>query len=144
MTTHNAALNQLLIDLGRSLLQYVGESWPWTSTTSSAKGQFDALVRREQQSVARLAALLNRRRWTIDFGSYPTEYTDLHYCSLDYLIGQLIQSASENLASVTSLRDRVSDDAEAAALLNEVAIDQEKIVNELRAIRNSLNAKSPA
>ena len=30
------------------------------------------------------------RRVAIDFGTYPTEFTDLQYLALDHLLGQLV------------------------------------------------------
>ncbi len=130
----NADLNQLLIDLGRSLLQYVGESWPWTSATSHAQDELQALVRRQQAGIARLASLLNERGWTIDFGTYPTEYTDLQYCALSYLLGQLIEGAVSLRGEVDGLLARSSGDPEAAAILERIAADQLHIVEELRRI----------
>ena len=91
--THcNDVLGDLLIDLSRCLLQYVGEGWPWTAGDESEQQIIDELVARQKQGVARLAELLSSRRVSIDFGTYPTDYTDLQYLALDHLLGQLVVS----------------------------------------------------
>lgn len=128
---YNPELNQLLIDLGRSLLQYVGECWPWTGTDGDDDGDQERtvihqLVARQHVAVAQLADLLANRHWPIDFGTYPTEYTDLHYMALDFLLGQLIANErsliSELEAGIETTR---YDDPQAAELLRDI-ISQER------------------
>ena len=136
----NAALNQLLIDLGRSLLQYVGESWPWTASTSSARQTVEKLVAQQQKSVAALAEMLSERAVPIDFGSYPTEYTDLQYLSLQFLLGELVRGGAEDVASVKSTIDECRSDAEAASLLEAILKSQTKILDELKTLQASATA----
>jgi hypothetical protein len=131
-----AALNQLLIDLGRSLLQYVGECWPWTGHTASVRKELLTLVERQQAGVRRLAELLLDRGTDIDFGTYPTEYTDLHYCALDFLLGELVKNASELLSDIEGTRLAVAGDAEAQSVLQSVANEQRAIVDSLKSIRS--------
>ena len=88
---NNSQLNFLLINLGRSLLQYVEECWPWSGNETHGN-PLDALVIAQKETIARLTDLLIQRRWNIDFGSYPTEYSDLHFVALDYLLLQLIEN----------------------------------------------------
>lgn len=137
LTSHNQELNRLLIDLGRSLLQYVGECWPWTSATSSAQGALEKLVRKQQAGVGKLFDLLNRRGHVVDFGAFPTEYTDLHYCALSFLLGQLIADAKGLVDEIAALQVRCSGDAEATAILGDLASSQAAILSELKSLAGS-------
>jgi len=131
---HNAELNQLVIDLGRSLLQYVSEAWPWISAgEAETRSELDKLIDRQSNAVGRITALLAERGWPIEFGSYPTEYTDLHYVSLEFLLGQLVQNADELVDEIEDVIERCrDDDPEAAELLDDVLRDQQYIANKLR------------
>lgn len=137
----SADLNRLVVDLGRSLLQYVGESWPWVpGDAARAEEALQRLVQRQRESVARLTELLIRRNGSIDFGTFPTEYTDLHYVALDYLLEQLIESEQGLVAEVEHARAGC-DDAEASPLLDEILADERGILEELRQLASAV--KSP-
>jgi hypothetical protein len=127
-----SALNQLLIDLGRSLLQYVGECWPWAGAkTQEAQRQIDELVQIQKRQVGELAELLDEAEWTIDKGTYPTEYTDLHYVALSYLLDQLIQNQRELVDEAKRTLAACQGDPEARALVSEVQTTQQKILKDL-------------
>ena len=133
MTQRNAELNRLLIDLGRSLLQYVGESWPWTAYgEEDVRAEFEQLVERQAQCVGGIIELLDDRTWPIDFGIYPPEYTDLHFLSLEFLLRQLVVNADELVAVVKGVQAVSQDDPVAAEMLDDVLADQQLIANKLR------------
>lgn len=130
---YDAALNDLLVTLGRSLLQYVGESWPWTGPGAGDLGApLVPLVERQKAHVRRLAELLDARRWPVDAGIYPAEYTDLHYLSLDYLLGLLVQSETAVLRQIEETLRRCEADEEARSLLQDAAADQRDIIERLK------------
>jgi hypothetical protein len=141
--THDAKLNDLLVDLGRSLLQYADESWPWANSGEAAAEQTVRAAAAEQRDhVARLADLLADRAWAIDFGNYPTDYTDLHFLSLDFFLPRL---AAAQAALVAELDDAVHgcvDDPEAVALLRDVLTGERDIATRLTALAKSV--KVPA
>jgi hypothetical protein len=141
--THDAKLNDLLVDLGRSLLQYADESWPWAKTAEAAAERTVRAAAAEQRDhVAQLADLLADRNWTIDFGGYPTDYTDLHFLSLDFFLPRL---ADAQAALVSELDDAVHgciDDPEAVALLQEVLDGERQIAEQLKTLTAA--AQSPA
>lgn len=127
----NQILNRLVINLGRSLLQYLGEAWPWTSGADDAKLEtLEELVARQQDAVNKIVDLLIERHWLIEFGTYPTEYTDLQYLSLDYLLTQTLENAEADAKLIASAREQIDD--EAAAVLDEVGKTQNEIVDALR------------
>jgi hypothetical protein len=117
---HNSILSDLLIEQSRCLLQYVGECWPWMADDETERGAVDEMVVRQRQGVARLVDLLNGRRQSIDFGTYPTEFTDLQYLALSHLLGLLVESQQ---ALVNLLEHAAKDsaaDVEAAAVIKEI------------------------
>ena len=128
----NAELNQLLINLNRSLLQYVGEAWPWTAEADAPERRtIERLVERQKVWIARLADLLAERGWTIEFGVYPTEYTDLHYVALDYLLSALVSNQTALAADIAQALMLCRDDVEASTLLNDIRSDQEAALRQL-------------
>ena len=98
---HNAMLSQLVINLGRSLLQFVGEASPWSP--ASAVGACEAVARlidKQKSGVSRMVELLNRRGYPIDFGMYPVAFTDLHFLSLKSLLPRVILSQETLVAEL--------------------------------------------
>lgn len=146
MAQQNALLNQILIDMGRSLLQYVGEAWPWiTEDEKELQQQLQVLIQRQSEAAGRIAQLLSQRDWPIDFGVYPVEYTDLHYVALDFLLGQLVQNADELTEEIiAALKICEEEDPEAAEVLDSVFRDQQFIANRLREMTEThLRQKQP-
>jgi len=41
-----------------------------------------------------MVELLDQRGWTVDFGGYPTDYTDLHFVSLEFLLSRSLLRTS--------------------------------------------------
>lgn len=87
-----ALLQDIVRRATRSMLQYVGEAYPW-----AGDGQADGLVKvqavvaEEEQAVEGLAAFLRKKRIGIPYlGSYPENFTHLNYVSLDYLMPRLL------------------------------------------------------
>lgn len=131
--TTNARLNELLIRIYRSLLQYAGECWPWTAAHVEEEA-IRALVAEQQQFVAALVDLLSARYWPIQFGSFPTEYTDLHYVALDYLLDEIIRDQLTLIADLEQAHASVAGDTEAVDLINDILHSQRQIVAKLQTL----------
>jgi hypothetical protein len=141
----NHRLNDLLIDLGRSLLQYVGESWPWTSADEAAEqARIDALVAEQQQSLRSLTELLAARGHRIDPGSYPTEYTSLHYVALDYLLTQLVEEQQELADECAEVVTEGANDPQAAPLLVQISEQATDHLQRLRLLAQQRASRQPA
>jgi hypothetical protein len=130
-------LNDLLVNLGRSLLQYAGEAWPWTAATDSADvrtliGRLGAMQR---ASVGSLAQLLEGAGHSIDFGVYPAEYSSLHYVSLRYMLDQLIDNERDLSGQCRAAAAELPADSPAGDLLGEITRREEAILAELQAQR---------
>lgn len=136
-----SVLNDVLIDMARSFLQYVAESWPWVSTDAqSIEQQVLVIAARQRQDVAAIAALLTEREHYIDFGSFPTEYTDLQFLALETMFDWLHNSHATVLQSLASAIDKISatDDAEALQLLKTVQEHQQEDAEALKELQQQL------
>ena len=129
----SSQLNDLLIQIGRSLLQYVGECWPWASShDSETRSTLEQLAAEQQESVAALAELLTACGQYIDFGTYPTSYTSLHYVDVQYLLSQLVKNQEEIVRECDSVSGAVGSDPTAGSLVKEVAVAERRHLDELR------------
>lgn len=144
-TERNAELNGLLIDLNRSLLQYTGEAWPWVNRGEEAQQRkITELVARQQEATAALGQLLDQRDWPVDPGAYPTEYTDLHYMSLAWLLKELVDGETAVLHEVQAVQNVCKGDEPAAALLDGIAECQQQVVAGLKELAAATESSSAA
>jgi hypothetical protein len=139
---HNARLNGFVISLGRSLLQYADECWPWIdSSEAELQTVLHRLAELQRQAVAALVELLDQREWPIDFGAYPNDYGDLHFVSLDYLLSLLVAGEQANVADLDEAVHACADDPRAVAVLREVLTTEQKILERLQ---SAAAARNPA
>ncbi|MCA9074927.1 MAG: hypothetical protein KDA93_07840 [Planctomycetaceae bacterium] len=132
-TKISSQLNDLLIQIGRSFLQYVDESWPWVSTAEQESRQtLEDLAANQRESVGALARLLNEYGHFIDFGTYPTVYTSLHYVDVEFLLDQLEQNQAMIVKVCESTATTVQSDSVSANLLRDIAIAEQRRLDELR------------
>jgi hypothetical protein len=140
MTPDTAAserLNDLLIELGRSLLQYACEAWPWSSAADGValRTAVRKLGARQREAVAALADQLDGEGHNVDFGVYPDEYTSLHYVSLRYLLDQLIASEEGLVADCQATSRALAAGSPAHALVTEITREEQSILDELRSLK---------
>lgn len=132
---HNTKLNELLILLSRSLLQYVGHCSTWSGQSDAALAeQFPSIVETQQDHVAQLSELLVERRWTIDFGGFPADYTDLHFLSLKYLVKNIVVNQRSIITELEDASHVCVDDPEAAALIGEILVSEREITDRLASL----------
>lgn len=138
-----ATLNDLLIHLGRSLLQYVGECWPWSDRDAQKeRAVIEELVQKQKRQTAELANYLHDVEWRIDPGTYPTEYTDLHYVALDFLLTQLIQNQLALVEDAKRVMLVCEPDPAAKQLVGEIQAVQQSIASDLQSLAESRRSKS--
>ena len=140
---YNSELNLLLINLGRSLLQYVEACSPWSGDETQGN-PLDELVIAQKDDTARLTDLLIRRRWNIDFGSFPTEYSDLHFVALDYLLLQLIVNQEALISDIEQTQKASAGDSSALELLSEILSSERGILTKLQSLSKSRSSDSAA
>ena len=127
---HNAKLNQLFIELNRSLLQYVGQCSSWTNRNETELAiEFQSIVAAQQEHGAELAQLLTDRRWTVDFGGFPADYTDLHFLSLKYLLKLIVDDQRLTISEFDEASHTCIDDPEGLALIIKL-LESEKLLTE--------------
>ncbi len=134
-------LNNVLIGMARSFLQYVAESWPWVSLeAASIEEQVRVIAARQRQDVSEIVELLLDREHAIDFGSFPTEYTDLHFISLQSLM-ELLKSSHQRVCEQIAdgaVSLRAAGDTVAADLLTTIEIRQQDATKALDELRGEL------
>jgi hypothetical protein len=136
-------LNDLLIDVGRSLLQYVGESWPWTSEDESdIHTAVERIVAEQRETVLQIAGLLDKRGHRITYGQYPSDYTSLHYVALDYLLDQLIAQQQDLAGELAGVVEEAAGDEEAHALLSAAADQARRHADELAGLAAGRKSRS--
>ena len=141
---HNSQLNTFVIAIGRSLLQYADECWPWASVSEAeAQSALHRLAALQRQEVAALSELLDQRGQVIDFGGYPTEYTDLHFVSLDFFLSRILSGEQGVVAELDEAVHACIDDPAAVDVLKEVLTTERKIVERLEAIAKSRATSTP-
>jgi hypothetical protein len=133
----NDILNQVLVVMGRSLLQYSADAWPWTGSGSTAsRSAVEALIAAQSVRVRRLAELLDGRGWTIDFGVFP-DFTDLHYLSLDYVLPHLVENERSVVRQIEAALSQCAGDAEGTALLTEILEGEHVVLAKLDELARS-------
>ncbi|MEZ6062221.1 MAG: hypothetical protein R3C19_17920 [Planctomycetaceae bacterium] len=140
-------LNGVLIQMARGFLQYVAESWPWVDEAHGAvRDEVEVLAARQRQDVSLVANLLLEREWPTDFGSFPTEYTDMHFISLQAMLDGLKHSQGVIQGRLDSAMRtlREAGDTEAIELLNQVAIHEGEIRKALGDVQQQFSAPSAA
>jgi hypothetical protein len=97
-----AILQGLVRKEGRSLLQYVGESFPWTTAKNHhALPTLLSIVEEEQKGTAAVVQMLIKNRMRPPYlGAYPMSFTTINYMSLDYLLPLLIDFEKRRIAEL--------------------------------------------
>ena len=134
-------LNNTLIQMSCSFLQYVSESWPWVRLeASSIEEQVRVLAARQRQDVGEIVSLLSAREYHIDFGSFPTEYTDQQFLGLNVLIGRLKHSQKLICDRIDGARISLESagDAEGAEVLRIVSLHEADVMKALADIEREL------
>lgn len=135
---HNTQLNQLVVDLGCSLLQFVGEVSPWSPANAGAAR--DAVAQAQQQQrhhVEQLVDLLTERRWPIEFGLYPAEFTDLHFMSLKAMLPRIVENQNRIIAELDEAAHTCIDDVDAIGILMTVLAGERALTEQIKSLKIS-------
>ncbi|HEV3262154.1 MAG TPA: hypothetical protein VG013_35205 [Gemmataceae bacterium] len=108
-----AVLQDIVRRESRSLLQYVGEAFPWT--TPEARGsltQVQKLVAEERQATDDISRFLFRQHLTPPYlGSYPSDFTTINFVSLEHLLPLLTDAERRAVADLERDVSAVGDPA---------------------------------
>src|SRR3954469_19040072 len=106
---------------GRSLLQYMGDAFPWaTAGEGEVLARVQQFVKEERDGVAGLVRFLQRRRVTPPhFGAFPMSFTTLNFITLDHLLPLLVDAERKAIAKLEHDLAFLAD-AEARQLIQEL------------------------
>jgi hypothetical protein len=142
----DAATASLLQDMvrreGRSLLQYVNESYPWTTAKNHhGLSVLQDMAKEEQEAAAGIVRLLAKNRLRPPYlGAYPMSFTNINFMSLDFLVPYLIDFEQRRIAQLEKDLPLVSDD-ETKQLLKSILEMKQR---HLQALSGLVDKEKPA
>jgi len=140
---NNNLLNNVVISMAHSLLQYIAEAAAWVQISAEGlEEQVRVLAARQRQDVSELADLLIEREYSIDFGTYPTEYTDLQFLSLEKLMSSLRHGQASVVGEISDTLAVLKEvgDSEAVQMLSAIEIREQEIATALQELSSELQA----
>ncbi len=132
LTAAEPILNDVLIALHRSLLQYMVDAWPWTNNETAARRQPLASEAASQaETVEGLAELLRERSFPVAFGTYP-DFSNLNYLSLDFLLTRIVANQKTVVAACEAAAGLLEAFPEDAELVREIARSEAERLEHLK------------
>jgi hypothetical protein len=128
-------LQQIVRRESRSLLQYVTESFPWTTPEErEALPEFQRLAAEERDGAAALGRYLANCRQLVPYlGAFPMEFTSINYVSLEHLFPLLAEHAKQSLDRLD--RDLMDiQDVEARCLVQNIVDTKRRHLQTLEAL----------
>ena len=121
--------------------------WPWVGTDAgSIEQQVLVIAARQRQDVSEIAELLVEREYFVDSGSYPTEYTDLQFLSLQSAMSRILTSQQHvgHRLSDAAVSLRTAGDIPGADLLATILSHQQDAARSRAELQSELGKTSPA
>lgn len=116
----NQVLNRLASLLDSSLLAFMDYAKPWQgSGDKSVIESIQRMAADQQLMVDRIAEELDYEGHPYDGGEFPIEFTALFDLSLSYLLSQLVERQTEDVASIGRCIERLDEAPLAKALAEE-------------------------
>jgi hypothetical protein len=143
MDSGSHTLLSRLIAMGSgSLLQYSSESFPWSADPAhAAVDAVKQIAHEERDEVMRFTRMLQKKRLRLPpMGAYPSHFTTINFCSLDYLLPRLIHEHQKEIAEIESMLHTAED--EEIRRLAASYLDMKR--RHLDTLQNSAASKSPA
>lgn len=102
-------LQNLIRQEGRSMLQYVGEAFPWTTPANQAfLPHISEMIAAEKHKAEELTRLLLKHRGRPAFlGAYPISFTNINFISLDHLLPRLAKFEKVRIAELEADLNRL-------------------------------------
>jgi len=114
------SLNRLLEIEYRSLAMYLGDASPWFSEADAKAIETLKNIAADQQAMSRrIAELILDLGGRIEPGEYPTQFTDTHFLSLDYLLKELLYYQRQDIADIEQIVASLAGHREARELAKE-------------------------
>jgi hypothetical protein len=125
----------------RSLLSYIGDAYPWTTSAGGAAlGRLRQVVREDQEAVTALGRYVVRQRVPMPLlGSFPSHFTSYNFVGLGFLLPRLLEDQKSLTALLETDLKRVGH-AEGSAALEALLLVKRRHLAEL----GELAAPQPA
>jgi len=125
-------LNTVLDRLSHSLLQYIGESWPWSSPLEPQQQEnILRLVQRQQFGADRIAEFLTDQGAVVLLGNYRFDGSPLNYCTVEFVKPQLISDQTQLIAELRTATTELNGDSAAVRLLEQLITEEEDTLKQL-------------
>jgi hypothetical protein len=128
-TQTQATLQEIVRRESRSLLSYIGDAFPWTTSAGTpALAVLRQVVDRESAAVNVLGRTLVRQKVPMPFlGSYPARFTSCNFIALEYLLPLLVQAQKEGIAALAADLHRVPAPEARAAVEALLAVKRQNL-----------------
>lgn len=114
-------LNRLLTIEYRSLPMYLHDADPWAHASDSAgRDMLNDIIADQRQASQRIAAFIQDMDEAPSPDEFPMEFTDLHFLSLDYLLGELLRYQRIAVEDLEDCVGALSHEPEARNLAEEI------------------------
>jgi hypothetical protein len=125
----------------RSLLQYLTESFPWTTPErQAAVDELKRLAEEDRAAVARVADYLRRNQVPQPYlGPFPTEFTNINFIGLDYAVRLLVKAQQRAIDNLEGDLRQLSDEG-ARDLVRELITIKHAHLKDLEALAADLPA----
>jgi hypothetical protein len=117
MTVIDPHTQTLLQDIlgreSRSVLMYVAEAYPWTTSTQTKDLQaLQEIIAGERQALAGFGRFLVRQRVPLPYlPSFPSHFTTINFLALDFILPRLIEHERRSLEALKSDLTVIKDSA---------------------------------
>jgi hypothetical protein len=144
----NAVLNRVVVRVYRSLMQYAMECWPWTTAAETpgaeppAEKAVKEMAARQQNFVAQIVDVLTNRGEIVDLDNFP-DFSEMHYVSLDYLLGKLADDEGKLISELEAAQKALQGDA-ASGLVTELLAAEKENLHRLRGMTAKPGASAAA
>lgn len=136
-----ARLQALVKSEGRSLLQYVSDSFPWTAAhDEKVRDAVLGFARAEAEALARLVRHLQKQHVAVpNLRSYPMSFTTVNFVSLGYLLPRLADEQKTHIAQVERLCNSLPE-GQTRNLVGELLVLKKQHLSQLNAFAASMQA----
>jgi hypothetical protein len=134
-------LQEILRRESRSLLQYLSESFPWTTPDhQAAVAELNRLAGEERQGAGWVADFLRRHHVAPAYlGPFPMDFTNINFIGLDYAVLLLRRDVRGALAALESDLPKLHDEG-ARKLVRELITVKQCHEKDLQALATDLPA----
>ena len=124
-----AVLQGIVRRESRSLLSYIGDSFPWTTVAGMpALSALERIVKDEGAAVHALGRFLVRQHVTPPpLGSYPASFTSLNFVALSFLLPRLINEEHRSIAALQADLAAIADPGAKMALEGLLAVKKRNL-----------------